>query len=603
MSGSVNQMLSYQTLALFFFPALLLSLWLTPIAIRFSDRLNAIDYPDDRKIHDRPVSRLGGVAIVAGLVVALLVFGKMDRTLVAFLAGGFLVAATGLLDDLFHIPPAAKFLGEVLGAAAFVFLSGIQIEEFGDLFGTGVIHTGLLAPAITVFCMVGVMNALNLSDGLDGLAGGIGAIACLFLGTLAYLVQQPFPLYILLALLGASFGFLRYNTYPANLFMGDTGSLLLGYTLSAACVVLVQNDGPGPHLSPVTVAGVLALPIMDTLMVMARRLSRRENPFLPDKTHLHHRLLDMGFPHAAVVSILYVSSAAFGVQAWILRGRTDQVQFLAVLFLGFAIYATVYILQRVGFRWKSGEERKGGRPGQSPAYPRIAQLMEKSVGQAGWVIGIGIAGPVLALPSIPRSLGVFALAAGIFVAALFPWRSKASRSSVSYGLMYLSCLFLLAILQLVPEAPNWFPGYLALLSALVMGWVLLKMKYYGHREIFRISSFEMLLIGVSIFVTLVLVPALKLGDGFRRTLLTVSLESTVFLLAMKILSRRQPRHNSLIVVAFLVALVLIGAKGLLSSGSVSDFMSTPAGAFYPSPPSGSGSTPSIQVAPPRPGRS
>ncbi len=582
MFGSLNDLVFHNELALRFFPALFISLFLTPITIRFPNRFNAVDYPGERKIHSKPVTRLGGVAVAVGVVVTLLFFEKMDRTLAAFLTGALLVVLTGFLDDLYHIPPAAKFVGEVLGAGVFILLSGIWITDFGNLFGFGVIRAGILAPAFTVFCMVGVMNALNLSDGLDGLAGGISAIACVFLGTFAYINQLWLPLHILLALLGALVGFLRYNTYPANLFMGDTGSLLIGYALSVACVLMAQYGGVGLRLSPVTIAGVVALPIMDTLLVMWGRLSRGENPFLPDKTHLHHRLLDMGLPHAAVVSILYVSTAAFGAQAWILRGWPDWVSFLAVLFLGSGVYGTVFLLRHVGYRWKVEEERKDDQHGESPVYSLIARLMGRSVRHVGWVIGFGLGVPILVLPSIPRPLGAIALAAGIFVALLFPWKARATHSSVGYGLMYLACLFLLAILQLVPGAPYWIPGYLAVLSAVVMCWVLLKMKYQGHREIFRISSFELLLIGVPMFVPLLLVPALGLGDGLRRMLLTVSIESTAFLLAMKILVRRQPWRNHLIAIAFLAALGLIGVKGIFFGHSGSDSHAAPVDYLSPS---------------------
>jgi UDP-GlcNAc:undecaprenyl-phosphate GlcNAc-1-phosphate transferase len=582
MISSLSDPVFHSDLASRFFLALFLSLCLTPFTIRISNRLNAVDYPGEWKIHSKPVTRLGGVAVAVGVIVTLLLFEKIDRALGAFLAGALLVILTGFLDDLYHIPPAAKFVGEVLGAGVFILLSGIWISDFGNLFGFGVIRAGILAPICTVFCMAGVMNALNLSDGLDGLAGGISAIACVFLGTFAYINQLWLPLHVLLALLGALVGFLRYNTYPANLFMGDTGSLLIGYTLSAVCVLMAQNSGVALRLSPVTVAGVVALPIMDTLLVMWGRLARGENPFLPDKTHLHHRLLDMGFPHAAVVSILYVSTAAFGAQAWVLRGWPDRVGFLAVILLGFGIYGTVFVLQRVGFQWKVREERKDDHHRQGPAHSFIVRVMGTSVRHVGWVIGLGLGVPILALPPIPPSLGALALAAGIFVAVLFPWRSRAPLSSVGSGLLYLACLFLLAILQLVPGAPYWIPGYLAVLSGAVMCWVLLKMKYQGHREIFRVSSFEVLLIGVPMFVALLLIPTLGLGEGMRRMVLTVSLESAAFLLAMKILVRRQSWRNHLIAIAFLAALGLLGVKGLIFGYSGVASLAAPADTLSPS---------------------
>ena len=570
-------MLRHQ-LVLMFFPALLLSLWLTPVAIRYSFRLNAVDRPDERKVHKNTVPRLGGVAIVVGLVLPLVFFAELDRMLVAFLGGIFFVLLTGFLDDVYRIPPAAKAAGEIAAAATFVYLSGISISGFGNLFSTGDVSLGDFGAVVTVFCMVGVMNALNLSDGLDGLAGGISAIACAFLGVFAYLHQGWLPLMILVALLGSLFGFLRYNTYPANLFMGDTGSLLLGYTLSAVAVLMVQHDRTGFHLSPVTVAAVLALPISDTLLVMARRLWHGQNPFWPDRTHLHHRLLAMGFPHATVVPILYVSMAAFGLLAWLLYESPDWFQFAAAILLAIVVHSTVFALQRLGYRFEGGEGEAVDSSRSDPAYTMMARVMGKSVKVAAWGIGTGLAIPVFALPVVPPAFGGIALAALVFIVALFPWRAHASHISIGYGLIYLACLCLLALLQAVPGAPSWVPGYLATLSALVLVWVLLKMRYRGHREIVMISSFEVLLLGIAFLIPLVLAPALGLSGGFRRMLLTVCLESAAFLLAMKILIRRQPRRNYVIVGSLLIALALIVAKGFLSQGTYTNFVASPAGA-------------------------
>ena len=571
---------------------MLVSLFLTPIAIRYSFHLNAVDHPGGRKIHKRAVPRLGGAAMVLGLVLPLFFFVDMNRLMAGFLAGIAIVTITGLADDILQIPPAVKFLGEALAAVVFVRVGGISIEEFGDLFGTGDLYVGKIAPALTVFCMVGVMNALNLSDGLDGLAGGISAIACVFLGLLAYLGKDWVPVNILMALLGALFGFLRFNTYPANLFMGDAGSLLLGYTLSAAAVIIAQNDGMGIHLSPVTVAAVLALPITDTLLVMAHRVRRGEHPFYPDRSHLHHRLMDLGFPHAAVVTILYLSSSVFGAQAWFLHDKPDRVQFLAVIALAVVVHGGVYLLGRSGFRWKGREGRVMDRWGEDGnVYPWIAHVMGKSVRPAGWVICVGLALPVFAMSDVPRIYGGMALAMLAFVGALFPWRSRQPRSSICYGLIYLACYCILALLQAMPGKPSWIPAYLAALAAAVFVWVLLKMRYRGHREIVGVSAFETLLFGIALFVPLVLVPALGLGAGWRNMFLIVCMESAAFLLALKILIRRQPRRNYMIAVAFMVALALIGVRGLMFRGTVSSNVTAPAsvpngvsGFAIPSPP-------------------
>jgi len=517
---------------------------------------------------------MGGVAMVAGVVLPLLFFTPLDRTMLAFLVGVLIVAATGFLDDVYRIPPAAKFAGEILAATAFIFIGGVWIQEFGDLFRTGEISCGRFGPILTILCMVGVMNALNLVDGLDGLAGGIAAIAAIFLGLFAYLGGDSVPQWILFALVGSLFGFLRYNTHPAKLFMGDTGSLLLGYTLSATAVVLVRNDHAGIHLAPVTVAAVLALPITDTLLVMVRRLRHGQNPFWPDRTHLHHQLLELGLPHAVVVRILYLSTAAFGVQAWLLHGAPEWVQFGQVILLAALVHGTVYGLHRFGLRWDGGS-----KPAPSPA-DRAGTAMERLLGKSVWwvtaAIAIGLVVPIFALPVLPRVVGGIAMAVLVFIGAMFPWREHLHRSSVVNGLIGFACFCLLALLQAAPGSPSWVPAYIAVMSAAVLLWVLLKMKYCGHRGIVQISAFEMLLLGVVLFFALVLVPALHLGEGLRRMLLAVCMESAAFLLAMKILVRRRPHRNSWIAVALLGALALIVVKGFVSTGSTVNFVAAPA---------------------------
>ena len=253
-----------------------------------------------------------------------------------------------------------------------------------------------------------------------------------------------------------------------------------------------------------------------------------------------------------------------------------------MILLAAGVHGTVFGLQQSGFRWKGEEQadRSAAERRDNDTRTPGSPLMGKSVRGAGWVIAIGLALPIFALPEVPRSLGGVALAALLFVVALFPWRHASLVLGV-YGLMWLSCLCLLALLQAMPGAPKWIPGYLAVLSAVVLRWVLLKMKYRGHREIVQISSFETLLLGIALLVSLVVVPALGLGDGLRKMSLTVCLESIAFLLAMKILIRRQAQRNYVIAVAFMAALALICLKGLLSQRTFTDFVATPAGAFPP----------------------
>ncbi len=585
----MTELLSHNHNALLFFSALLLSLFLMPAVVRLSFRIGAVDSPGDRKVHGRAVSRLGGLAMVAGVAVPLLLFQEPDRVLYGFLAGLLIVSLTGFLDDVFRISPYAKFFGEAAAAAAFLLIGGVSLEEFGDFLAIGEIRTGVLAPYLTIFCMVGVMNALNLSDGLDGLAGGIAAIACMFLAIFAWQGRDWISMSILVALLGSLFGFLRYNTYPARLFMGDTGSLLLGFSLSSVSVLLVRNGGTGAHVAPITVAAVLALPILDTLLVMARRIRHGGNPFHPDRTHLHHRLLALGLPHSAVVPILYILMAGFGIAAWSHRSLPEWIQFAYPVSMAAMVYGAVYVVGRSGARWTKGQD---GEEGPLPVDPHrlLARLLGKSVRIVGWLLPLGLFVPAVLLGAVPRPMGAVALTAGAFIAVLFPWTTRKSRSSISHGLMYAACAALLLILQVAPGAPVWMPAYLASLSALVLFWVLLKMRYRGHREILPVSSFEVLLISVSLVAAFILVPAFGLGEGFRRVTLVVALESVSFLLALKILLHRRPHRNRVIAGLLLFLLAFVGAKGLLAKSDTVFLSRAPAAV-----------SPAADAAPPVPG--
>jgi len=195
--------------------------------------------------------------------------------------------------------------------------------------------------------MIGVMNALNLADGLDGLAGGMSAIACLFFGYFSLQSGQWLNLALSVSLFGCLIGFLYFNTYPAKVFMGDTGSLVLGYCLASICVLSQKLDGDIP-IAPISMALILALPIADTLWVMTNRMCRGKSPFAPDNIHLHHKLLSLNLSHLAVVGIFYACMFICGLLAILMQSRLEWLQF--VLGTGFitSLYVLVALFQRRG---------------------------------------------------------------------------------------------------------------------------------------------------------------------------------------------------------------------------------------------------------------
>ncbi len=289
---------------LIFMTALFTSLGLVPVLRRWALANGKLDMPDERKIHRQAIPRLGGVAICIAFYFSVLAFVDISREIRGILAGGVLVFVFGLIDDFCGLSPRWKFSGQILGVLVTMIVGRIYLVNMGDLFGTGVIILPLwLAIPFTIFAVVGVVNAINLIDGLDGLSGGVSAIALAAFMLLAYRGGCRDVMFLSAALLGAVVGFLKYNFYPARIFMGDAGSLSVGFVLGCLAVFLTQ--APGTGISPAVPVVVLGLPVIDTVWVMVRRMMKGKKPFSPDMTHVHHKFLDLGLQHRSAVIFIY----------------------------------------------------------------------------------------------------------------------------------------------------------------------------------------------------------------------------------------------------------------------------------------------------------
>ena len=340
-------------LLLFLFAAMSLTLLAMPWVIRLAHRVGAVDHPDVRKVHSHAMPRMGGLAFLFGLfVLPLSMWSTFDMQvhpdLLGFLIGLAVVAATGMADDIIGISPKWKFLGLILGSVLFVLISNTAIHDLGNLFALGTVETGLLAVPITVLAMVGFVNALNLSDGLDGLAAGIALIAVFFLGFFSLQAGDPLCLAISAVLFGGMVGFLYFNSHPARVFMGDTGSLVLGYVLAAISLLLIKAHGAGDTaaVSPVMMGVLLALPLSDTLYVMGQRIREGKKPFSPDKTHFHHRLMGLGFTHSGVVGTIYSLMVVYGIASIALMRFPAWLQLLALLALVGGTFGVLRLLEK-----------------------------------------------------------------------------------------------------------------------------------------------------------------------------------------------------------------------------------------------------------------
>jgi len=334
-----------------YFSTLLISLFLTiavtPIARQFCLRIRAVDIPGGRKIHEAPVPKGGGLAMAVGASVPVILWAVPDGFVKALITGAALVLAFGLMDDLRPLSWKAKFAGQVGAALTVVLWGGIEIRNLGEIWEYRL--PDYVAIPLTVIVIVGVTNAVNLSDGLDGLAGGICLLGFACMAYLGYVAENLTVTVLALAVAGAIFGFLRFNTHPATLFMGDAGSQFLGFM--AVCLALKLTQGNTP-LSPLLPLVMLGFPILDTIAVMTERISLGQSPFHPDNKHFHHRLLRLGFFHTEAVAIIYALQAGLVSAAVLFRYHSEW-----LLLAGYAVFAAFVtggflLADRTGFKFK-----------------------------------------------------------------------------------------------------------------------------------------------------------------------------------------------------------------------------------------------------------
>ncbi len=288
--------------------AFLISFAATPMVISLAHRINAIDVPKDaRRVHKKPTPLIGGLAIFYGFVVSVLCFTTLDRETAGILIGCVIIVTVGIIDDVTDMRAIIKLMCQILAAAVVVY-SGVRIEHFANPFSQWfgppyIVLNFWVSVTITIFWIVGVCNAVNLIDGLDGLAVGVSSIASLCMLAMTLITNNLEVAIITAAVAGAGFGFLPYNFNPAKIFMGDTGALFLGFIL--ACISVQGFLKLSAIISFAIPILVLGLPIFDTVFAIFRRVLTGHSPMSPDRGHLHHRLLDMGFSQKQTVAILY----------------------------------------------------------------------------------------------------------------------------------------------------------------------------------------------------------------------------------------------------------------------------------------------------------
>lgn len=539
---------------------LLLSLFITltliPICRRLAFRLHALDIPNDRKMHSTPVPKSGGLAMALGTLIPVALWphgGEMVRSI--FIGAG-IVVLFGLVDDFRDLSYKVKFLGQVAAGLVVILYGGIKITSLGMLLPEGFLLPDWVAVPLTLVVIVGVTNAVNLSDGLDGLAAGISILSFALIGYLAYRCENAAFAMLAFAVVGALFGFLRFNTYPANVFMGDAGSQLLGFLAITLSVGLTQTNGP---LSPLVPLIVLGFPVLDTLTVMLERVAHGRSPFVADKNHFHHKLLRIGLFHTEAVVFIYLIQSLLVLSAFIFRFHSDWLllglyaAFSGVILIGF------FLAERSRWRLKRYELLDGIIKG------KLRVLKERQVLIKVCFYGVAYGTPALYLITclLPATVPWYLSTGSLGLAVLLLLCLIFTRPYLAYMVriaLYLSVPFLIyhGEVGMVSVMTPFLVKIYNLMFGLMVTFSVLTMKFTRRRKGFKTTPTDFLIL----FVALV-VPNLPDFQNETVPMGMIAVKMIVFFFSYEVLIGELRGEVGKLGWATLMALLVLGAKGFI----------------------------------------
>ena len=482
--------------------ALVLSMFTTmvlvPVFRDLASKYLALDYPGGRKIHKHPIPKSGGISMILGALIPILLWTRGGSFIVSILAGSWIIIIFGIIDDIRDLPYGIKFIGQLSAAAVVIFYGGLKINHIGDLLPGVATIPGIVAVPLTFIVIVGVTNAINLSDGLDGLAGGISLLAFICIGYLAFIARSKGIVIVCMTMSGAILGFLRYNTHPASIFMGDTGSQLLGFLAITLSLKLTQSDAA---LSPVLPLLIIGLPIMDTLRVMGNRVLEGKKPFEADTRHLHHRLMQFGLYHSETVLVIYCLHAALITFAFVFRYKSDWFLLSVYALFSLSIIMTLYVGGRCGWRRRQESFIFG------TLKTRLKWLKQKQIVIVVLFKNLEVGTPLLLLvacllPSgIPFFLALTAAAFGFIFVAVSMFKKEWTVIALKFAI-YLQVPLIIYQSEINPA--GWVDlqmlrGY-NILFALLALIVVLVLKFTRRKSGFKSSPMDFLILFIALVI-------------------------------------------------------------------------------------------------------
>jgi UDP-GlcNAc:undecaprenyl-phosphate GlcNAc-1-phosphate transferase len=529
-----------------FFMALFVSILAMPFLMRYAGRFHLIDAPDVRKAHAGIVPRAGGIGIALSAAIPVLLWANHQMPLAGFLAGGSIIVLFGILDDRYNLDYRLKLLGQ--GAAALLLVSSGNAFTQLPLFGMDVVPAVIAYPA-TILFVLAATNAFNLLDGLDGLAGGCAILSLAAIAVLAATTVGGGDIVLIaVAVIGGILGFLRYNTHPAVIFMGDAGSQFLGFAIAALIIMLVE--APANAMGPAIMLPLLGLPILDTSMVMLLRIREGRSPFSADRNHIHHKLLSIGLKHHEAVGTIYAMQAVMVTTAYVLRFESDAMVLAIYVSLCLGCVGAYFIVRARGGQIAVPQPRQALAERTFISARWGARLHNAAVRYLEWSLAAFLILGAAFATATPPDIALIALLLAVILVVLAA-SGGAHISAATRVTAYLAVVYV-SYLSVVAPQFEWLtqPQFSAWLLTVVVA--IATVIVLTPRDQFQLSTLDLLIVLVVIGILGVPIPGID-----QAVLGRVAFRSLVFLYACEVLlSYRTSRFGPVGMASVLALLVL-----------------------------------------------
>lgn len=525
------------------------SMLVIPLVWKVAPKIGLIDVPDPRKVHAVPVPRVGGWGITIGTVVPLLLSFSLDPVVQSFLLGAVTLFGFGVWDDVKELGHWPKFAGQLIAVGFVVFHGDLYVTRLPFLELTLDPITGRV---FTMFALVGVINASNHSDGLDGLAGGEALLSLIAMGALAYVVGDAFVVSVALAAIGGILGFLRYNSHPARVFMGDSGSQVLGFTLGFLAVYLTQVVHTA--MSAALPLLLLGLPIADIVVVLFMRARAGRNWFKATRNHVHHRLLELGLGHYETVIVIYSLHALLVVSAVLLRYESDWLVATVYFAVVGSLFLALGVAERRGFDL---DRLRSSTPG---AFAVLATLVANPALRAAPLAAVAIVTPAVLLlgalsaASVPGDFALVAAGLTAVIAAELI-RTRGAGSAVTRAASYTTAIVIAYLLAFhLGAAPMVRTGILAAMVVLAVA-VAAYIRLSARHDFGTTPTDYLVLFGILALLAFGSIAANS------RAVVELIAYAAVLLYAAEIILGRGSVSGRRLHVATLVALAVVAVRG------------------------------------------